>query len=130
MNVMPKKHKYDAEFLNTLFKYSLGEDIANAVTHVVGCVFSIYAIVSLSYIAAVYGHAIDIVAYVLYGISILFMFLMSTLYHSMVNPTARIVFKRLDHIAIFVLIAGSYMPYVFSLLKSTHAYIIYGIVLL
>jgi hemolysin III len=129
MNDVIKKEKYSPEFLKGLFKYSLGEDIANAVTHVVGCIFSIYAIVSLSYISAVYGHALDIVAYVLYGVSILFMFLMSTLYHSMVNPTARIVFKRLDHIAIFVLISGSYMPYVFSLLKTTHAYVIYGIVL-
>ena len=129
MHVIDKPSKYSKEYLKKLFQYSLGEDIANSVTHIVGSFFGLYAIINLTWVAGRYGNSVDAAAFIVYGISILFMFLMSTLYHSMINHTARIVMKRMDHIAIFVLITGSYTPYVFSLLKTTHAYLIYFIML-
>lgn len=131
---MNKQHKPDRnspEFRAELFKYTLGEDIGNAVSHCIGAFIGLGLLISLSWIAGKYGkNTLDTVAFVFYGITILFMFTMSTVYHSMTNTTARLVMKRLDHIAIFVLILGSYTPFTFCLLKSIGAYIIYGIILL
>lgn len=119
--------KYSRDYLKKLFQYTLGEDIANAVSHTVGSFFGLYAVVNLTWVAARYGNWLDSMAFIFYGLTILFMFLMSTLYHSMVNHTARSVFKKLDHIAIYILILGSYTPFVFSMLKSERAYVIYVI---
>ncbi len=124
-HVIEKPSKYSKDYLKKLFQYTLGEDIANAVSHTVGAFFGLYALINLTWVAGRYGHALDAVAFIFYGLTILFMFLMSTLYHSMVNHTARAVFKKLDHIAIYVLIIGSYTPMVFSLLKTHLAYWIY-----
>jgi hemolysin III len=117
--------KYSQDYLSKLFQYTLGEDIANAVSHTVGVFFGLYAIINLTWVAARYGDWLDSLAFIIYGLTILFMFLMSTLYHSMVNPTARTVFKKLDHVAIYILILGSYTPIVFSLLRFDRAYAIY-----
>ncbi len=125
MHVIDKPSKYSRDYLRKLFQYTLGEDIANAVSHMVGSFFGLYALINLTWVAARYGNWLDSLTYIFYGLTILFMFLMSTLYHSMVNHTARSVFKKLDHIASYVLIVGSYTPFVFSLLKSERAYIIY-----
>ena len=122
-----KPNKYTKEQLVLLFPYSLGEDIGNAVSHCVGAFVALGLLVSLSWIAGHYGNSVDALAFIFYGITILFMFVMSTVYHSMVNHTARNVLKRLDHVAIFILILGSYTPYVFSLLKSPKAYITYSV---
>ncbi|MEN9946766.1 MAG: hypothetical protein RLZZ293_1152 [Pseudomonadota bacterium] len=121
-----KSSKYSTEQLARLFPYSLGEDIGNAVTHCVGAAMSLGLLISLAWIAGRYGNNVDGIAFIFYGISILFMFTMSTIYHSMVNHIARDVLKRMDHIAIFVLILGSYTPYVFSLLNTKLAYSIYA----
>lgn len=110
-----------------LFPYSLGEDIGNAVSHCVGAFVSLGLMISLAWIAGRYGDWLDSLAYIFYGITMLFMFVMSTVYHSMVNTTARKVMKRLDHVSIFVLILGSYTPYVFSLLKTPLSYMLYTI---
>ncbi len=121
------KRTYPEDVLKELFSYTLGEDIANAVSHCIGSFFGLAALISLTWIAGHYGDAMDTWAFIFYGSSILFLFLMSTIYHSMINPTARIVFKRLDHIAIYILILGSYTPYVFSVLRTPMAYLIYTI---
>ncbi|MCC2625828.1 MAG: hypothetical protein K0R14_1701 [Burkholderiales bacterium] len=125
MHVIDRPSKYSREYLAKLFQYTLGEDIANAVSHIVGSFFGLAALINLTWIAGRYGNWLDAIAFIVYGLSILFMFLMSTLYHSMVNHTARSVFKKLDHISIYVLIVGSYAPYVFSLLKTQRAYVVF-----
>lgn len=117
--------KYNEEQMKRLFPYSLGEDIANASSHCAGAFIAIGLMISLAWIAGRYGDAIDGLAFIFYGLTMVFMFVMSTVYHSMVNHTARNVMKRLDHVSIFLLILGSYTPYVFSLLKTQLAYIIY-----
>lgn len=129
MEQIKKKPKtnYTPEQLARLFPYSLGEDIGNAVTHCVGAFIALGLLISLTWIAGRYGNWLDALSYIFYGISILFMFVMSTVYHSMVNHVARNVLKRLDHVAIFILILGSYTPYVFSLLRDERSYITYAI---
>jgi hemolysin III len=126
MHVHDRPSRYSREQLTRLFPYSLGEDIGNAVTHCVGAFIALGLLISLSWIAGHYGTWLDGLAFIFYGLTILFMFVMSTVYHSMVNHVARNVMKRLDHVAIFILILGSYTPYVFSLLNTPRAYITYG----
>jgi len=127
MHVIDRPSKYSRDYLTKLFQYTLGEDIGNAVSHIVGSFFGLSALITLTWVAARYGNWVDGIAFIVYGLSILFMFLMSALYHSMVNHTARSVFKKLDHISIYILIVGSYGPYVFSLLKTERAYIVFAI---
>ncbi len=129
MNIIDRPSKYSKEYLKKLFQYSLGEDIANAVTHTVGSFFGLYALITLSWISGHYGNWLDSFAFIFYGLTLLIMFLMSTLYHSMINHTARSVFKKLDHISIYVLILGTYTPYIFSLLKTRSAYTVYLILI-
>ena len=117
--------KYSSEQQGRLFPYSVAEDIANAVTHAVGSCLALAMLISLAWIAGRYGNTVDSAAFIFYGLSIVFMFVMSTVYHSMTNHIARSVLKRMDHSAIFVLIIGSYTPYVFCLLKSQLAYVLY-----
>ena len=122
--------KYSKEQLLRLFPYSLHEDVGNAITHGVGAFIGLGMLVSLAWIAGRYGNLIDACAFIFYGLSILFMFVMSTVYHSMLHHTARNVLKRMDHVAIFILIVGSYTPYVFSLLKTPRAYLMYALLVL
>jgi hemolysin III len=129
MHIIDRPSKYSKEYLQKLFQYTLGEDIANAVIHIVGGFFGLYALINLTWVASRYGNWLDSIAFIFYGLSILFMFLMSALYHSMLNHTARSVFKKMDHIAIYVLILGSYTPYVFSLLNTPKAYYTYAFLL-
>lgn len=124
---MSKSSSYSEDQLKRLFPYSLSEDIGNAVSHCVGAFIALGLMISLAWVAGRYGNAVDGCAFIFYGITILFMFVMSTVYHSMVHNTARNVMKRMDHVAIFILILGSYTPYVFSLLKTQLAYTIYAI---
>jgi hemolysin III len=127
VHVVDRPSKYSKEYLRKLFKYSLGEDIANSVTHIVGSFFSLYALINLTWIAGHYGNWLDSMAFIFYGITLLFMFVMSSVYHAMVNHTARAVMKKLDHISIYWLILGTYTPYIFCLLKSKSAFIVFGI---
>lgn len=126
-HILDRPSKYTKEQLIRMFPYSLGEDIGNAVTHCVGSFIALGLLIDLAWLAGRYGNWLDGLAFIFYGITMLFMFVMSTVYHSMTNHIARSVLKRLDHAAIFVLILGSYTPYVFSLLNTTRAYIMYAI---
>lgn len=124
-----KHSKYSPEQISRLFPYSLGEDIGNAVSHCIGALMGIGLLISLAWIAGRYGNWVDGIAFIFYGLTMVFMFTMSTVYHSMVHHTARDVLKRMDHVAIFILILGTYTPYVFSLLKSPRGYITYAALL-
>ena len=88
-------------------KYTPAEEFANAFTHSIGALFSIYAIVML----AVSSHnAIEVASTAIFGSTLFILFQSSALYHAMVNRTAKKVFQKIDHSAIFMLIAGTYTP--------------------
>lgn len=114
------KAKYDS-----LFKYTVGEDIANAVSHGLGAIASFIGLIYLVYVASTKGTVSDVIVYSIFGTSLIMMFMMSTLYHSIFHSTTRDVFKRLDHSFVFILILGTYTPYVFTALNTTESYIIY-----
>ena len=88
-------------------KYTPVEEFLNAFTHSIGALFSIYAIVML----AVASHnAMEASSTAIFGATLFILFQSSALYHAMVNETAKKVFRKIDHSAIFMLIAGTYTP--------------------
>jgi hemolysin III len=98
--------------------YNLGEVIANSVTHGVGVIFSFVALTLLVVFAALWGNGWSLGGGIVFGVSLVLLYSGSTLYHSMVDPKARHVFKIIDHSAIYVLIAGSYTPFCIVTLRD------------
>ncbi len=93
--------------------YHPREELLNALFHGLGVVFGIVMLVMMLVKAA--GSSVDfsgfqITGLALYGASLILMFLSSTLYHTLSNTAAKFALKRLDHCAIFALIAGTYTP--------------------
>jgi hemolysin III len=98
-------------------QYRLGDILANAITHGVG---AILALVGAAYLVvrASHGSAWLIVSCSIYALSLLLVYLCSTLYHSLVRTCARHVFLVLDHAAIYLLIAGTYTPFMLVSMRS------------
>jgi len=90
--------------------YTLGEEIFNSITHGIGALLSIAGLVVLILAGNLYGNSFHIMCFSIYGISLILLYLSSTLYHSLTGQAVKQVFKKLDHSAIFLLIAGSYTP--------------------
>lgn len=92
-------------------EYTLGEEIANAITHGIGAGLSIAALVLLIVRSVVDGGGLLLLSALFFGISMLVEYTMSTLYHAIAHDGAKRVFKVLDHSCIYLLIAGTYTPY-------------------
>lgn len=93
-------------------QYTVGEEIANAVTHGVAALLSIAGLAVLVAFAVLYSGSPKVVAAVsIFGASMVFLYTASTLYHAIPNPRAKKVLQYLDHSMIYVLIAGSYTPF-------------------
>lgn len=111
--------------------YTLGEEIFSAIVHGIGCLLSIAALVILIVITAKNGGtALDIVGVCIYGFTLILLYTMSTLYHSIANKKAKKVFKIFDHCSIYFLIAGTFTPIIFTVLRSTGrlTWIVFGFV--
>ena len=98
--------------------YTVGEQIANSVTHGIGVAFSIVALTLMVADAAVYGDNWRLAAGIVFGISLILLYTGSTLYHAIPFARARHVFKIIDHSAIYLLIAGSYTPFTLVTLRD------------
>ena len=106
-------------------KTSLGELIANAVSHGVGLLLAIAGLVLLLIKAEAPN---EILSALVFGLSMILLYTSSTLFHSFPEKMKRVytVFQRLDHSSIFVLIAGTYTPFLVLLVDSTRGYILLG----
>jgi hemolysin III len=107
---------------------TLAEEVANAISHGVGAAFSIAALALLVTFASMGGDPWRIVAVSIYGASLVVLFLASTLYHGIQNPRAKHVFWILDHMAIYLLIAGTYTPFTLVTLNGPWGWSIFGVV--
>lgn len=93
-------------------RYSPGEEIANAVTHGVAALMSIAGLAILVGFAVAYSRSPTVITAVsVFGASMIFLYVASTLYHAIPNQRAKQILQRLDHSMIYVLIAGSYTPF-------------------
>ena len=92
--------------------YTVGEEIANAVTHGVAALLSVAGLTVLAAFAVAFSGSPKVIASVsVFGASMIFLYTASTLYHAIPNPRAKKVLQVLDHSMIYVLIAGSYTPF-------------------
>lgn len=96
--------------ITTQAPYSPREELANAVSHGIGVLLSLAALTYLLVAMPASHTVLQKTGLIVYGLSLLLMFLSSTLYHSVSDPRAKKMLKRLDHCAIYLLIAGSYTP--------------------
>jgi len=112
--------------------YTSGEEIANSVTHGIGACLSVAALVLLIIRAANNAPANQTASYVvgftLFGVSLILLYLISTLYHALVPRKAKKIFAILDHSAIYVLIAGTYTSYCLSVLYGAVGWTLFGII--
>ncbi len=90
---------------------SLGEEIANSITHGVGALLSVAGLVVLLIAAIMRGTALHIASSATFGASLVLLYTSSTLYHALAENRAKRVFHVLDHASIYILIAGTYTPF-------------------
>ena len=112
----------------TIPKYSLSEELISAISHGIGALLGITAVVLCIVISAIHGSAIAVVASCIYGITLILLYTMSTLYHSLKVNNAKRVFRIIDHCSIYLLIAGSYTPFTLITLKGVWGWLIFGII--
>ena len=108
--------------------YSLGEEIAHAVTHGVGLALSAAGLVALVAAASLRGDARHVVGCAVFGATLVLLYAASTLYHAIQHRRTKAVFQRLDHAAIYLLIAGSYTPFTLVSLRGAWGWTLLALV--
>lgn len=108
--------------------FTLGEIMANSITHAIGVGLSVAGLVILIIRAANQGDAWHMVSFIIFGVSLILLYLASTIYHSTPHFSWNAIFQRLDHAAIYFLIAGTYTPYLLTKLRGPFGWSILGIV--
>lgn len=103
----------------TLPKYTLAEELISSISHGVGALLSIAALVLCVVFAAKNNNTIGVISSCIYGSSLIILYLMSCLYHAFKLNKAKKVFRVFDHCSIFLLIAGSYTPFLLITIGGT-----------
>lgn len=99
----------------------------NTFTHLLGAVIALAGLVVLVVFASLKGDVWRIVSFSIYGTSLFLLYLFSTLYHG-TKGSVKAVFKKLDHIGIYLLIAGSYTPFVLVSLNGAWGWSLFGVI--
>jgi hemolysin III len=99
----------------------------NAWSHLIGALLALSGAVVLIVLAAVGGDARKVVSVSVYGVTLVLLYSTSTLYHSL-RGRIKIIFRKLDHLAIYLLIAGSYTPFCLITLRGAWGWSLFGIV--
>ena len=114
--------------------YTLGEEIVHSITHGIGAGLSIAGLTLLVVLAVLYGNVRQIVSFSVYGATLIILYLASTLYHSFQNPGVKRVFRIIDHASVFLLIAGTYTPFLLLGIRGAWGWtllvIVWGLALL
>ncbi len=108
--------------------YSLPEEIANSVTHGIGFLLSLAALSVMVVFAALKGTAWHVVSCTIYGATLVLLFAASTLYHSLPWPRVKRILKIIDHSAIYLLIAGTYTPFLLVSLRGPWGWTLFGVI--
>jgi len=104
------------------------EEIGNASTHALGALLSIVAITLLIVAAAKETDSLKLIASVVFGFTLFLMYLSSTLYHSITDPQLKHIFRIVDHASIYLLIAGSYTPFMLVTLRGPWGWTLFTII--
>ncbi len=95
----------------SLKQYTLAEELANSIIHGLGIVFGIVSLTILLTLTYLFGSFAHFISYLIYGISLILLYTSSTLYHALPFLSAKKFFKVCDHVSIYLLIAGTYTPF-------------------
>lgn len=104
------------------------EEIVNSITHGIGALLSIAALIILITVARAYDDNWHLVSYSIYGGTLILLYLSSTLYHSFSKPRIKDLFARFDHVSIFLLIAGTYTPILLTSVRGPWGWTLFGII--
>jgi hemolysin III len=104
------------------------EEIANAITHGIGLLLSVAGFVVLLVLAALRGTAWHIVACSIYGVTLICLYTASTLYHAVISPRVKRALRIFDHSAIYLLIAGTYTPFLLVSLRGPWGWSLFGVI--
>jgi hemolysin III len=107
---------------------TLGEEIANSITHGLGAALSLAALTVLVVVAALRGAAVHVVACAVFGATLVLLYLSSTLYHALSFTRARRLFRIFDHASIYLLIAGTYTPFTLVTLRGPWGWSLFAVV--
>lgn len=108
--------------------FSKKEELANSITHGVGALLSISALVILIVYASLYGTVWHVVSFTIFGVTMFILYMSSTLLHSFPEGKAKDIFEIFDHSSIYFFIAGTYTPFLLVVIKGTPGWSLFGIV--
>lgn len=108
--------------------YSIKEEIANSITHGVGLILAIAGLGVLIAFASRLGNAWHVVSCTIFATTLILQYTFSTLYHSIQLPRAKSIMRVLDHSAIFLLIAGTYTPFMLVNLRGTWGWTLFAVI--
>ena len=108
--------------------YTRGEVLANWLTHGIGLIFSVAGLTLLIVFSSLRGDAWHVVSFTVFGLALLFLYTASTLYHAWRNARGSRLLLKLDHAAIFVLIAGTYTPFLLVSLRGAWGWSLFGVI--
>lgn len=118
---------FNSEEIKKMNNQSMGEEIANSISHGIGALLAIAGTAVAIVYACLHGDARSIVSASLYGAGLIILYMASTLYHSITNLKAKRVFRILDHCSIYILIFSSYIPVSLSLMRGAAGWVLFGI---
>lgn len=107
---------------------TLDQILANSITHGIGAGLSIAGLVILIIRALRQGNGWHLASFLVFGISLVILYLSSTVYHCLANRPIKAFLQRIDHSAILILIAGTYTPYLLTQLRNGLGWTMFGVV--
>jgi hemolysin III len=108
--------------------YSIKEELAHSVSHGIGLLLSVAGLATLIVYSSLYGDVWHIVSSGIYGASLIALYTSSTLYHAVTVPDLKKLLQKIDHAAIFILIAGTYTPFTLVNLRGGWGWTLFGMV--
>lgn len=108
--------------------YTVGEEIFNSVSHGVGALLSVAALTLLIVFAVFRSDGYGLASAIVFGVSLILLYSMSTVYHIIQNETAKKVLRVFDHCSIFILIAGTYTPYLLMCMRNALGWTMFGLI--
>jgi hemolysin III len=109
-------------------RYTIGEEIANAVTHGIGAFLSIVALTWLLLLTRENGDLWQIAGFSIYGSALITLYIMSSIYHAVTGEKLKRLFRLLDHAAIFLLIAGTYTPLLLIAMRGPWGWTLFALI--
>ncbi|KUK85911.1 MAG: Channel protein hemolysin III family [candidate division TA06 bacterium 34_109] len=120
--------KYFSENATISISSERTQEMTNSITHGIGAILSIVGLITLLLMAVNRGDIWRIVSFTVYGATLVFLYLCSTVYHGLSDRRKKYIFQILDHVAIYLLIAGSYTPLTLLTLRGPWGWSLLGII--